>query len=164
VASPRPAAPGWRSTLYGTESLLMLLNVMVLAGDWDDALAVEARVAQPHAGAAARCGLRAAAAGARRPRPARGLALAHRLAPLARADLSGSHIVLAPRPTPAVARGRRRRGADGAGMTCGSRTTAPHPWGWAARRARHRRRALRGRRGDARLRDDRRAGGLRSAG
>ena len=45
---------GLALTLYGTDSLLMLLQALVLAGEWDDALAAEARARRAGPARAAR--------------------------------------------------------------------------------------------------------------
>ena len=89
---------GLALTLYGTESLLMLLQALVLAGEWDAALAAEARV-RARAPLALREGLLAPVLQVHVARdPLAGLALSHRLSALARQSAAwASHIVLAPR-------------------------------------------------------------------
>ena len=88
---------GLALTLYGTESLLMLLQALVLAGEWDDALAAEARL-RARAPAGLREGLLAPLLQVHVARdPLAGLSLSHQLGHLAQAPAWGSHIVLAPR-------------------------------------------------------------------
>ena len=89
---------GLALTLYGTESLLMLLQALVLAGEWDDALAAEARL-RARAPAALRDALLAPLLQVHVARdPLAGLSLSHQLArPRAGHEPWGSHIVLAPR-------------------------------------------------------------------
>ncbi len=88
---------GLALTLYGTESLLMLLQSLVLAGEWDDALDVAAR-ARTRWPEAQREGLLSPLLPVHAARdPLAALTMSQRLSPVAEAVPWGSHIVLAPR-------------------------------------------------------------------
>ncbi len=87
---------GLALTVYGVESLNMLLQALVLAGDWDKALATHAR-ARMRVPAVQRDWLQVPTLPVLAARdPAAALALGRHLTPLAEAEAWASHLVMAP--------------------------------------------------------------------